>query len=105
MTGNGRSQKSDNRGGRGRPRRISANEKQYVAKIVPVVEVCEVSAKYAGDERVAGWVARQQLNLVTTKQLRAVGISDGMIRTRRQRGTLHRLHQGVYLFGTTVMLP
>jgi very-short-patch-repair endonuclease len=106
MTTSGGSQKKpDNRGARGRSGRDSANEKQYVTRIVPVMEVCRVSAKYPGGEQRAGWVARQQLNLVTTGQLRAAGISDGMICTRRKRGTLHRIHQGVYLFGTDVLLP
>ncbi len=50
-------------------------------------------------------MAQQQLNLVTTRQLITAGISRDAICTRHQRGTLHRIHHGVYLFGTAILLP
>jgi very-short-patch-repair endonuclease len=53
----------------------------------------------------AAWVAGQQLELIKSAQLRAAGISKDQIATRRRRGTLHRVHHGVYLFGSPIMLP
>jgi very-short-patch-repair endonuclease len=50
-------------------------------------------------------VACQQLELITTPQLRAAGISKDATATRRSRGSLHRIHHGVYLFGSPLMLP
>jgi predicted transcriptional regulator of viral defense system len=44
-------------------------------------------------------VAGQQLGVITTQQLYAAGLSRDAIQTRRQRGTLHLVHRGVYLFG------
>lgn len=59
----------------------------------------------AGADGVAAWVAGQQLNLITVRQLLAAGMSPTMVKHRVRRGILHRRHQGVYLFGTDVMLP
>jgi len=89
----------------GDARRVSSADKTYSVSIVPVEEVCRLSSTGQAGERAAAWVAGRQLNLITTRQLRAAEISDGMIWTRQKRGTLHRVHQGVYLFGTDVMLP
>jgi very-short-patch-repair endonuclease len=50
-------------------------------------------------------VAGQQLNLATFAQLKAAGLDKSAIRRRRRKGTLHRVHRGVYLFGAGIMLP
>ena len=56
-------------------------------------------------DRVAAWVAGRQLALITTPQLRASGLQHDAIGTRRRKGLLHRVHHGVYLFGTSTFLP
>ncbi len=61
--------------------------------------------KIGGGERAASWVAAHQLELITTEQLRAVGVGRGVIRSRRRNKTLHLVHTGVYHLGTLLMLP
>jgi very-short-patch-repair endonuclease len=56
-------------------------------------------------DRAASWVARQQLNVVTTAQLYACRIGPSAIATRRRRDLLHRVHHGVYLVGPLTFLP
>jgi very-short-patch-repair endonuclease len=50
-------------------------------------------------------VAGRQLNLVTTEQLHATGMSETMIAERRRRAILHPVHRAVYLYGTNVLVP
>ncbi len=50
-------------------------------------------------------MAQQQLELATTRQLVAAGLSKDAICTRCKRGSLHRVHHGVYSFGTAVLPP
>lgn len=57
-----------------------------------------------GDRAVA-WVAKQQLGLITTRQLEAVGIGRGAISARRARELLHPVHRGVYLVGHATLVP
>jgi very-short-patch-repair endonuclease len=69
------------------------------------VDVCDFSDIHGAGEGAAVWVAGQQLDLVTTKQLAVAGVTERMITIRHRRGTLHRVHQGVHLLGTGAMLP
>lgn len=57
-----------------------------------------------GDRGVA-WVAGRQLGLITTWQLRAVGVRDSAIWYRVRCGRLHRLHRGVFLVGHAIEVP
>jgi very-short-patch-repair endonuclease len=50
-------------------------------------------------------VAGRQLNLITTRQLLAGGISKDAVATRCRRRTLHQVHRGVYLWGQPPLLP
>jgi very-short-patch-repair endonuclease len=77
----------------------------FFASIVSVEAVCHFCRRGSGGDRAAGWVALQQLGLVATRQLVAAGISRDAIRTRRRRGSLHIVYQGVYLLGHAVMAP
>jgi very-short-patch-repair endonuclease len=56
-------------------------------------------------DRLISWVAGHQLALVTTRQLEACGLSRGAIDGRIRRRMLHRVHQGVYLFGPRAFAP
>jgi very-short-patch-repair endonuclease len=56
-------------------------------------------------DQLASRVARRQLNLVTTAQLHAAGFGDAKITRRCKKSMLHRVHQGVYLYGTDLLLP
>jgi Transcriptional regulator, AbiEi antitoxin len=73
--------------------------------VVGLEEARRLLGADAGAEATAARVAGRQLNLVTARQLLAVGMSRTMIRHRIARGVLHRHHHGVYLFGTDAMLP
>jgi very-short-patch-repair endonuclease len=64
-----------------------------------------VSGTRERGDHLAQRVARRQLNLITTQQLFAAGVTETMIKVRRKRGLLHRVHQSVYLFETDVTLP
>jgi very-short-patch-repair endonuclease len=72
---------------------------------VSVSEVCDVSAVDASPDRVAGWVASQQLHLITTPQAIAAGLTNRALTTRCRNGLLHRVHHGVYLRGQPTFLP
>ncbi len=50
-------------------------------------------------------VARRQLELITTRQLNAAGLTSEAIDLRCRKGLLHRVHQGVYLVGPRVWQP
>ena len=80
-------------------------QRKYFARIVSLDEVCHVSAAQARPDRVAGWVASQQLHLITTPQAIAAGLTNRALTTRCKNGLLHRVHQGVYLFGQPTFLP
>jgi very-short-patch-repair endonuclease len=54
------------------------------------------------DLRVAKLAARQW-GVVSVAQLRALGLTKDAVRRRAQAGRLHRLHQGVYAVGHTVL--
>jgi very-short-patch-repair endonuclease len=99
--------KHDSRGAGTEARRASAHSERLPVEIVPVEDVRRVSAAAAkrDPDRLASRVARRQLNLISVEQLHAAGFGDAMITRRRNRATLHRVHRGVYLFGTDVLLP
>ena len=78
---------------------------EFPVKIVAVKDVRRVSARGWDADRIAGRIARRQLNLITTAQLHGAGISRTMITGRCRREILHRVHQSVYLYGTDLMLP
>lgn len=48
-------------------------------------------------------LAARQLGLVATRQLLELGIRQGAIELRVRQGRLHRVHQGVYLVGHSVL--
>jgi very-short-patch-repair endonuclease len=76
-----------------------------VAKLVSLREVCAFVRAHGAGDRVAGWVAEQQLGLIIPRQLYAAGINKDMITSRRRAGVLHRVHNHVYLFGSRIMVP
>jgi very-short-patch-repair endonuclease len=49
-------------------------------------------------------VAKQQLELITTEQLRLAGMSRALMRTRLRQGTAQRVHRGVFHLGPELML-
>jgi very-short-patch-repair endonuclease len=86
---------------RSKPRR----QPDISAAIVPVPAICDLTRGKGGADGSASWVAERQLGLITTRQLIAAGISRDAITTRCRRGTLHRVHHGVYAFGAAILLP
>jgi very-short-patch-repair endonuclease len=50
-------------------------------------------------------VATGQRNLITTQQLRGLGLSKAGISRRVEAGRLHPRHRGVYVVGTELLLP
>jgi very-short-patch-repair endonuclease len=56
-------------------------------------------------DRLIGAVAAQQDSLITWHQLRYLGLGLGAIEHRVKRGLLHRLHPGVFCWGTLVESP
>jgi very-short-patch-repair endonuclease len=54
--------------------------------------------KHASDA-VAARVAARQHGVITLRQLGAAGFTSRMVETRVRRGTLHRIHRGVYAVG------
>jgi very-short-patch-repair endonuclease len=56
-------------------------------------------------DRLVGVVAAQQDSLITWDQLRYLGLGPGAIEHRVKRGLLHRLHPGVFCWGTLVESP
>jgi very-short-patch-repair endonuclease len=80
-------------------------EREYVAKLVSLREICAFVRSHGTGDVAACWVAGRQLDLICFRQLRAAGISKDMITRRCQRGLLHRVHRKVYLLGTEIMLP
>src|SRR4051794_17609670 len=51
-------------------------------------------------ERAISQLASRQHNLVTSRQLRRLGVTRPAIKRRVQSGRLHRIHVGVYAVGT-----
>lgn len=88
-------------GGRSQSGRIGA----FTTSVVSLDAVCHFVDVNGPGEHVASWVAGQQLELITSEQLRAAGVGRGIVRTRRRQRTLHVVHQGVYHLGTGVMGP
>ena len=80
-------------------------QRKYFARIVSLDEICDVSAAQARRDRVAGWVASQQLHLITTPPAIAAGFTNRALTTRCKNGLMHRVHQGVYLVGQPTFLP
>jgi very-short-patch-repair endonuclease len=80
-------------------------EREYIARLVAPEAIFAFVRAYGGGDPAAAWVAGHQLELVSTAQLYATGLDKDRIATRRRRGTLHRRHRGVYLFGSPMMLP
>ena len=50
------------------------------------------------EQRIAAWAAEQH-GVLSTAQLHACGLDDNAIAVRVRRGTLHRIHRGVYAVG------
>jgi very-short-patch-repair endonuclease len=76
-----------------------------VAKLVALGEICAFIRAHGAGDLAASWVAGRQLDLITHRQLKAAGVSKDMITRRCRRGLLHRVHNHVYLLGTSIMLP
>lgn len=74
-------------------------------RVVPVDAIWGFVADGETGEPAAVWVAKQQLELITTTQLRCAGVGRGLIRTRLRQGTAQRVHNGVFHLGTELMLP
>ncbi|HEX2104548.1 MAG TPA: type IV toxin-antitoxin system AbiEi family antitoxin domain-containing protein [Solirubrobacteraceae bacterium] len=62
------------------------------------------AASVPADAAVARLAARQH-GVVSRGQLRALGLGDGAIDRRASRGSLHRLHRGVYAVGHPLLTP
>lgn len=78
----------------------------YEAAIVSRRRICAFAQdEGGGGDRVVGWVAGQQLGLITSEQLQAAGISRSAAARRRARGLLQPLLRGVYLVGPAPPLP
>lgn len=56
------------------------------------------------DEAIAA-LAKHQHGVVSTAQLRAIGLSSRAVHHRASRGRLHRVHRGVYSVGHQVLGP
>jgi very-short-patch-repair endonuclease len=56
------------------------------------------------DVAVARLAARQEA-MVSTAQMRELGITDRAVEVRARRGGLHRVHRGVYIVGVRRMTP
>lgn len=63
----------------------------------------EVSVDHV--DRLVGVVAARQDSVVTWDQLRYLGLGPGAIEHRVRRGLLHRLHPGVFCWGTRIESP
>jgi hypothetical protein len=50
-------------------------------------------------DRVVAWVAGRQHGVVARWQMVELGMTEQMVKTRLRRGSLHRLHQGVFASG------
>jgi very-short-patch-repair endonuclease len=86
-------------------------QEEFVARLVSLDAICALShrtnaaGRTPDADRVASWIAGQQLALITTAQLDACGLGRNAIAGRVRRGLLHRVHQGVYLFGARAFPP
>ncbi len=89
----------------GRDRRITRAQTELVADLVPLELIRAFVRTSGGGDRAAAWIAGRQLELITASQFGAVGIDQDAIATRRNRGSLHLVHRGVYLLGGQIMLP
>jgi very-short-patch-repair endonuclease len=67
--------------------------------------ICHFVRAHGPGERAAAWVAEQQLQLITSDQLRHCGVSKDVVAARIRQGMMHRVHIGVYRVGTRLVLP
>jgi very-short-patch-repair endonuclease len=77
----------------------------FPTSILSAEAICHFVGVNGCGEPAAAWVAQQQLELITTAQLRLCGVSRDVVRARMGQDTMHRVHVGVYHLGTRVMLP
>ena len=85
-------------------RRIDS-ERKYFARIVSLDEIWRVLDELGTPDRVAAWVAHEQLHLITTPQANASGLTSRALTTRCKNGLLHHVHRGVYVHGQPTFLP
>jgi very-short-patch-repair endonuclease len=72
-------------------------------RVETTVERSDHPGRAVDPDRFVAWVATQQLALITTAQLLACGVGRTAIARRVRKGLLHRVHQGVYLFGARML--
>src|ERR1700733_8672209 len=77
----------------------------FPATVVPAEDICDFVGAEGEGEHAAAWVARKQLELITTAQLRLAGVGRDLVRTRVRQGTAQRAHRGVFHLGPELMLP
>jgi very-short-patch-repair endonuclease len=77
----------------------------FPTTVVPADDVRDFVGAEGEGEHAAAWVARQQLELITTAQLRLAGVGRDLVRTRVRQGTAQRVHRGVLHLGPELMLP
>jgi very-short-patch-repair endonuclease len=98
-------------GSPGGPGRDIPRHGEYFVKVRPVEAIgriilgLEARGRTVNADRVAAWVASQQLAVIEIQQLYACGIGRNAVTRRIRSGLLHRLHHGVYLFGQPTLLP
>jgi very-short-patch-repair endonuclease len=76
-----------------------------MATLPTPADLCAVVQANAGGERAVNWIAARQLALVTTAQLRLAGVGRGFAESRCAKGSMRRLHRGVYVMGSAPLLP
>jgi very-short-patch-repair endonuclease len=90
---------------------VDPRDGEYFAKRLAPETICDVIRRArerdgtVDCDRVASWVASQQLALITTPQLGVCGLRRNAITGRERHGVLYRVHQGVYLYGQPTFLP
>jgi very-short-patch-repair endonuclease len=100
------SAKPANVDGAGRHWQEAVAQGAYLAELVSLAELRHVlCARGRSDDHALAWIAGRQLGLVTTWQLKAVGITPKGIARRVRRGALHRRYRGVFLVGHAVQVP
>jgi len=85
--------------------RNSERDGEFSTRIISRDAARDVIRANGVGDAAAAWIARHQLNLITTGQLLLAGIGHGAIETRCRRCTLTRIFHGVYLWGQPPMLP
>lgn len=74
-------------------------------RVVPADEICDFVGTVGAGEAAAVWVAEQQLELITTEQLRLAGVGRELVRTRQRQAMAQRVHRGVLHLGPALLLP